>query len=234
MGSNSVQGIGGTRNCNWWFTDDAILIDTAGRYTTQDDLNGTAKAGWEGFLGLLRKYRRSQPINGALVTLSIGDLLERDPQAQREEIRVIRQRLAELDEQLQVRVPVYIVLTKADLLTGFIDFFDGFGKSDREQVWGMTFDLEKSEKAQWSRRRLQHGIRFVTGAGQLSAPGTFATGTELRNSWSHLPLPAQLTLLRERLNEVMTELSASSKLLEPPLVRGVYLVSGNASSFGIQ
>ena len=29
-------GVGGTRNCDWWFTDEAVLIDTAGRYTTQD------------------------------------------------------------------------------------------------------------------------------------------------------------------------------------------------------
>ena len=25
-----VKGVGGTRNCDWWFTDDAVLIDTAG------------------------------------------------------------------------------------------------------------------------------------------------------------------------------------------------------------
>ena len=31
-----VAGVGGTRNCDWWFTDEAVLIDTAGRYTTQD------------------------------------------------------------------------------------------------------------------------------------------------------------------------------------------------------
>ncbi len=31
-----VAGVGGTRYCDWWFTDDAVLIDTAGRYTTQD------------------------------------------------------------------------------------------------------------------------------------------------------------------------------------------------------
>lgn len=226
LGSNSVQGIGGTRNCNWWFTDDAILIDTAGRYTTQDDLNGTAKAGWEGFLGLLRKYRRSQPINGALVTLSIGDLLARDPQAQREEIRIVRQRLAELDEQLQVRVPVYIVLTKADLLTGFVDFFDGFGKSDREQVWGMTFDLEKSEKASGLADAfnaefalLQERVNSLLLERLQQEPNSEIRGRIFR-------FPAQLTRLRERLDEVMNELSASSKLLEPPLVRGVYLVSG--------
>lgn len=122
LGENAVKGIGGTRNCNWWFADEAILIDTAGRYTTQDDLDGSSKAGWEGFLSLLRRYRRSQPINGALVTLSIPDLLNRDPEEQRQELRSIRQRLSELDGYLRARVPVYIVLTKADLLHGFVEF----------------------------------------------------------------------------------------------------------------
>lgn len=226
LGANSVQGIGGTRNCNWWFSDEAILIDTAGRYTTQDDLNGTAKAGWEGFLALLRKYRRSQPINGALVTLSIGDLLERDPQAQKEEIRVIRQRLAELDEQLQVRVPVYLVLTKADLLTGFVEFFDGFGKSDREQVWGMTFDLDKSEKAselpdvfsaEFS--LLQQRVNSLLLERLQQEPNSGIRGRIFR-------FPAQLALLRERLVEVIPELCSGSKLMEPPLLRGIYLASG--------
>src|SRR3546814_9082524 len=35
-GREAVRGVGGTRNCDWWFTDEAVLIDTAGRYTTQD------------------------------------------------------------------------------------------------------------------------------------------------------------------------------------------------------
>lgn len=226
LGGNSVQGIGGTRNCNWWFSDEAILIDTAGRYTTQDDLNGAAKAGWEGFLALLLKYRRAQPINGALVTLSIGDLLERDPQAQKEEIRVIRQRLAELDQQLQVRVPVYLVLTKADLLTGFVEFFDGFSKSDREQVWGMTFDLDKSDKvrdlpdifsSEFS--LLQERVNSLLLERLQQEPNSAIRGRIFR-------FPAQLTLLRERLMEVIPELCTGSKLMEPPLLRGVYLASG--------
>ena len=36
MGQGAVAGVGGTRMCDWWFTEDAVLIDTAGRYTTQD------------------------------------------------------------------------------------------------------------------------------------------------------------------------------------------------------
>lgn len=226
LGGNSIQGIGGTRHCNWWFADEAILIDTAGRYTTQDDLNGTAKAGWEGFLGLLRKYRPSQPINGALVTLSIGDLLTRDAEAQREEIRIIRQRLSELDEFLHARVPVYLVLTKVDLLTGFVEFFDGFNKSDREQVWGTTFGLEESYKSTTLPDRfleefamLQERVGAMLIERLQQEPNPELRGRIFR-------FPAELASLKERLHEVMTELCFGSKLIQPPLLRGIYFASG--------
>jgi len=226
LGSNAVQGIGGTRNCNWWFTDEAILIDTAGRYTTQDDLNGASKAGWEGFLGLLRKYRRSQPINGVLVTLSIGDLMKRDPEAQREEMRAIRQRLSELDEFLQARVPVYVVLTKADLMTGFVEFFDGLNKSDREQVWGTTFGLEESYQSQNLPDRfseefalLQERVGAMLVERLQQEPNAELRGRIFR-------FPAELAALKERLHETLTELCSSSKLVEAPMLRGIYFASG--------
>ncbi len=226
LGSNSVQGIGGTRNCNWWFTDEAILIDTAGRYTIQDDLNGASKAGWEGFLNLLRKYRRAQPVNGVLVTISIADLKTRDHEAQLDEIRAIRHRLSELDEFLGARIPVYVVLTKADLLAGFVEFFDGFSKTDREQVWGMTFGLEDSYEA------ADLPVRFMEEFGLLQErvdamlierlqqePDAELRGLIFR-------FPAELAALKDRLHAVLGELCSGSKLVEPPLLRGLYLASG--------
>ncbi|NLS20126.1 type VI secretion system membrane subunit TssM [Rhizobium sp. P40RR-XXII] len=229
MGSSSVQGAGGTRNCNWWFADEAIMIDTAGRYTTQDDLNGASKAGWEGFLGLLRKYRRSQPINGALITLSIGDLLGRDHEAQLDEVRSIRKRLSELDEFLHARVPVYVILTKADLLTGFVEFFDGLAKTDREQVWGTTFNLDESYKGENLPERfmeefalLQQRVDAMLIERLQQEPNVEVRGRIFR-------FPAELASLGERLQEVLSELCSSSNLVEAPLMRGVYFASGTQS-----
>ncbi len=65
-----VQGVGGTRNCEWWLTNDAIVLDTAGRYTTEDD----DREEWLSFLDTLRKSRPKKPINGLMVAISIGDL----------------------------------------------------------------------------------------------------------------------------------------------------------------
>ena len=61
LGVHQLKGVGGTRNCDWWFTDDAVLIDTAGRYTTQDSDQGSDSEAWSGFLGLLKRHRPRQP-----------------------------------------------------------------------------------------------------------------------------------------------------------------------------
>ncbi len=46
LGQEPLRGVGGTRNCDWWFTEDAILLDTAGRYTTQDSDPELDRQGW--------------------------------------------------------------------------------------------------------------------------------------------------------------------------------------------
>src|SRR5476649_1032527 len=74
LGAGAVRGVGGTRNCDWWFTDQAVLLDTAGRYTTQSSNREVDAAAWTGFLTLLKKFRPAQPLNGAIVTVSLSDL----------------------------------------------------------------------------------------------------------------------------------------------------------------
>ena len=72
--SGPLKGVGGTRNCDWWFTSDAVLIDTAGRYTTQESDAAVDASAWDKFLSLLRKTRPRRPINGVLLTVNIQDL----------------------------------------------------------------------------------------------------------------------------------------------------------------
>lgn len=137
----AVKGVGGTRNCDWWFTDEAVLLDTAGRYTTQDSESDVDTAAWRGFLDLLKQSRPRRPLNGALITVSVSDLLSQDAAARERYALHVRARVAELYERLGVRFPVYLMVTKSDLLAGFMEYFGDLDREAREQVWGMTFAL---------------------------------------------------------------------------------------------
>ncbi|MEO1043591.1 MAG: type VI secretion system membrane subunit TssM [Pseudomonadota bacterium] len=143
-GDVTVAGIGGTRNCDWLFADEAVLIDTAGRFTTQDSDQNTDAKEWLGFLGILKKRRPRQPLNGLIVavpTETLAGLQDlRDRQA-----RQIRARIKEVTDQLGMNLPVYVVLTKADRLSGFEEFFSELTATERTQVLGFTFPLDRSE-----------------------------------------------------------------------------------------
>ena len=73
--------------------------------------------------------------------------------------RAIRQRMRELHDELGVRLPVYVLFTKADLIAGFVEFFDDLGKEEREQVWGMTFPLDDGREEAGAIGRLPRRVR---------------------------------------------------------------------------
>lgn len=142
MGISKLQGVGGTRFCDWWFTDEAVIVDTAGRYTTQDSDEQVDNAAWTGFLKLLKKNRKRRPINGIVVAISVDELSRQSEVDRERTANAVTQRIQELYEQLGVRFPVYVMFTKCDLLAGFMEFFSDLDRHQREQVWGTTFPLE--------------------------------------------------------------------------------------------
>lgn len=142
----AIAGVGGTRYCDWWFTEEAVLIDTAGRYTTQDSDAKTDKQSWFAFLDLLKKNRPRQPVNGVLVAISLEDLMTLPPAEIAAHANAIRARLLELHDRLRVDFPVYVLLTKADLVAGFSEYFLSLNDQGRRQVWGATFQTADKKR----------------------------------------------------------------------------------------
>ncbi|MCQ0988631.1 type VI secretion system membrane subunit TssM [Jiella marina] len=144
-GPAAIAGVGGTRYCDFWFTEDAVLIDTAGRYTTQDSDERADAKSWQDFLGLLKAQRPRQPINGVILAISLEDLITLPPAETERYATQIRDRLTEVHRELKVDFPVYVLFTKADLIAGFSDYFGSFTKSRRQKVWGATVQSGKRD-----------------------------------------------------------------------------------------
>jgi type VI secretion system protein ImpL len=226
FGPDPIAGVAGTRNCDWWFAEDAILIDTAGRYTTPDGKSDADKIGWREFLALLKRHRRLQPINGVLIMIGVDELANATPADRLNLGRTLRRRLRELEEAFGLRVPIYLVVTKVDRLAGFVPFFDSFSRSDREQPWGVTFALNQSEVANSNPMQDFPG-EFDLLVRRLNDLLLERLQQELDVARRSLVFgfPSQVSLLKEPVQDVLTELVAASKFDKPPLLRGVYLAS---------
>jgi type VI secretion system protein ImpL len=225
FGKEALRGVGGTRNCDWWFTDQAILLDTAGRYTTQDSDESSDAAGWMGFLSLLRKYRRRRPINGVLVAMSIADLAGQSDSERTRHVAAVRERLAELRKELRINLPVYLILTKGDLLAGFNEFFDDLQQDGRAQVWGTTFPLAES-RAGRAADLLDDQLTLLLDRLNARMLARMEAERDVQRRGLIFGFPRQIAGVRRALLDFVSEAFGTLAFEHGVLLRGVYFTSG--------
>lgn len=120
---NYLQGAGGTLNMHWWFTNDAVILDTAGRIFMESAGQGGGDE-WRELLKMLKDVRPLCPINGMLLCIGVDSLIKDSGDDIQEKAGKIAQQLDTIQRVLDVRFPVFVVVTKCDLITGFREFFE--------------------------------------------------------------------------------------------------------------
>ncbi|MER8572068.1 type VI secretion system membrane subunit TssM [Mesorhizobium sp. M1409] len=219
-----VAGVGGTRACDWWFADQAVLIDTAGRYTTQDSNAESDKKSWLAFLSLLKRYRTRQPINGVILAISLADLISSDDQQLDAHLVEIRSRLREIHETLKIQFPVYLLFTKADLVSGFMDYFGGFDEPRRRKVWGATFQTTDRNK----NMAAEAPAEFEALARRLveEMPDRLQEEADPVARISVFGFPAQFGALKGRISNFIASLFDPTRSQVNVSLRGLYFSSG--------
>lgn len=216
-----TSGISGTRNCDWWFFEQAIILDTAGRYAIPID-EGRDKEEWQKFLALLIKYRRKEPLHGLIVTLAAEKLIEGLPEVLEEDGRTIRRRIDELMRVLGTKFPVYVLVTKCDLIQGMTQFCDHLPEKSLDQPMGfinqdLTTDVtvfqERAFNAMGERLR---NLRILL----IHQPGAKGVDPGL------LLFPEEFENLKSGLQAFMKGAFQESRYQETPILRGLFFSSG--------
>lgn len=218
--SDDLKGVGGTRNCDWFFTDDAVLLDTAGRYVEQQSDPETDAAEWSGFLDLLKKHRGRRALNGVILTLSLRELTA-DEADLRAHGREIRKRLSELYGRLEMRLPVYLMISKADLIPGFEAFFDDLSTRGREQVWGATLGAE----ARVDGVTVTREMKALTSQLEDRLVVCLADDKPLEKRGEIFRFPAQFEALTGPMKVLIETVFGESRYEESPWLRGIYFTS---------
>ena len=174
---------------------------------------------------LLVRARPRQPINGALVTVALPDLLTRGSEERARHAATVRLRVQELQQDLGIEFPIYLMVTKCDLMAGFMDYFALLDKDQRAAPWGFTFPLDaKDSAAAPARFDSEYGLllqRLVDGlVERLQAE------RDPRRRAAIYAFPGQFANLQALLREFVDAVFQPSAFELQPLLRGVYFISG--------
>lgn len=225
FGTDPVAGLGGTRHCDWWFTEQAVMIDTAGRYTTQDTGSAVDRAAWRGFLDLLKSHRRRRPLNGIILAISLSDILLQSEAERKRHIAALRSRLQELTQTFGMELPTYLLITKCDLIAGFTEFFDGLGEPQRGQVWGMTLPHDQDLTTKLA-ETFDQGFRGLVERLEALMPQRAHSERGLARRGRIFVFPKEFASLRRDIGSFVHEVFKPSRFEAHSKLRGVYFTSG--------
>ena len=228
---DDFQGVGGTINMNWWFTNYSVILDTAGRLLFEEVAPGTTSE-WKEFLGLLRKHRPNCPINGLLLVIPADSLVKDSEKRIEERAGVIARKLENIQRELDIRFPVYVVIAKCDLLNGFREFFEDVDDpAAKRQMLGWSnpdaidtpFALEKMDEhlrtvvERLRRRRLK----------LLEDPVAENSDQRRTDEVDRLyAFPNSISLITPSLRRYLSTIFIESEWSTRPLfLRGIYLTS---------
>ncbi|MCI5168168.1 MAG: hypothetical protein D3903_19285, partial [Candidatus Electrothrix sp. GM3_4] len=210
-----------TRNCDWWFLNKAVVLDVAGRYAVPVEGTGD-KEEWKRFLSLLAKYRKREPLSGILLFVGADEIREAAADLLKKQAQLLRNRIDNLMRTIGYRIPVRVIVTKMDLVPGFLGFADSFAPDDHKQVMGS-----------WN-RRANPFWREVLDEVMLEIGERLR---ELRQEYvldrknykpDFLVFPENFEQLHNGLSSFLEPVFSENRFQETPYLAGIYFGSGRA------
>ncbi|EJJ6948263.1 type VI secretion system membrane subunit TssM [Salmonella enterica] len=127
----------------------AVIFDASGALCGEPDADTLHRRLWAHWLDWLVQKRARQPLNGLILTLDLPELLTAGKRQREALLQTLRSRLQDVRQHLHCQLPVYVVLTKLDLLAGFSPLFTSLDKAGRDAILGVTFTHRAHENDDW-------------------------------------------------------------------------------------
>ncbi|MGH2327456.1 type VI secretion system membrane subunit TssM [Campylobacter taeniopygiae] len=227
-----------TRNFSLYVSKKGALLDTEGNYFSQeeffkptnsdeipeDDIDKNRdflikKNIWKKFLTFLNKNFFHSKLNGIILVVDTILFLNNPKEYSKNLIRYLTKRVNECEKTLNLKLPIYIVFSKLDLIEGMKEYFDIFDKKISDKILGLSFDQILSEEFLNDEfKELSDSLLY-----SLMSRNSYIYNLENKNK-SYLFLK-QLDNLFALVKMFILEMQEENKLKNNSYLRGVYFVS---------
>jgi type VI secretion system protein ImpL len=209
-------------NLCWRFLPGGAVIDVPGSFLIGHNGGAAVDGQWKRLLRILARQRAHRPADGVVLSLSAPDLLATGDESdlrQKSQAAAMRAKLDQLQTELGMVLPVYVLITKCDHVAGFGSFLERIDAdlSDDLFGWSNASTLESTYSADWVDEAFSTiGDRLVElQIGVLSRP-TAAPVDEF------FLFPVELERLRAPVRGYLTEIFRETSYVEPNFLRGIY------------
>jgi type VI secretion system protein ImpL len=217
-----------TRSINIWYSKEAILLEAGSRVV--------ADAGrWKRLLHHLRPRRLRAALSGAaqaprvaVVCFSCEEFLRPDAaESVTARAQSLRSRLSDLALELGIRLPVYVIFTKADRIPHFAEYVRNFTRDEAREVFGTTLPFDTEGADSYAEREFKRVDRvFQRFFHSLASKRLkFLPRENLPESAaSAYEFPREFRKVIPRATQFLLDLCRPSQLEVSPLLRGFYFV----------
>jgi len=225
-GSYKTKGSGPTKDFEWYFFENAIIIDTAGRLTKHEDQTRDEKD-WNNFINILAKYRKKEPVNGVIVCVSAKKLINQSEyESLKADAQEIKVRITSVMNKLGAKFPIYILITFCDKIPGMIQFCEQLDKEELNQAMGSLnheYKLKIGEFQQKTMEDLGNRLRDIR--------ITEIQNIDTKQDPGLLILPNEFSKIDRGLSFFLDIIFQKTKYEENPSLRGIFFSSGKQESF---
>lgn len=208
--------------CNWFFVRSGAALDLDGRLFLRNDAISADEVGWNAFKSLLIRYRSAKPIDSLCLTISMEDLY--GPNALtalqcQERAKFIAQKLAQFQDQLGLRLPVYVVVTKTDLIPGFQEFCGSIPLGAKQQMFGWSSPYSDKD---FSPRWVAEAIASVSERIRHITMDVCCEDLSGQSTDSLFVFPYEFEKISDNLELYLRQIFQKEAYRTPLLLRGIY------------
>jgi type VI secretion system protein ImpL len=140
----------------FWFLDRGAVLDLAGDAMLSADGRSSDEGTWRSALNLLQKLRPKRPVDGIILALSCRELIDAQrSEAAQEELAAragrIYRKLWQMQQRLGFRLPVYLLVTGCERLSGCGSFSALVPPKLREEMlgWSSPYGPDAAYRSGW-------------------------------------------------------------------------------------
>ncbi|MDR2075210.1 MAG: hypothetical protein LBP31_03250 [Holosporales bacterium] len=207
----------------WWFLKNGVVLDVKGDVFLPKEGLKTNEKSWNITLNMLARYRSDRPINGIVLTIPANELYGKN-KLSADEIKkrtsFVSRKLNFAQNFLGLKLPVYVVITKTDLVPGFQSFCSEIPVRNRNNMlgWSCPYPIDAMYHSKWIEEAFEsiedelNEIRMEI----LSESGITTTRDGV------FVFPSELLTVRENLSFYLDSIFRSGSAEERFYFRGLY------------